>query len=71
MPIPLTLIQFAPTSLLCGALPWPAALNLGFERETQEGPDQHDSSKQTDALKREWGGNRGDNICSYQQLKPK
>jgi len=37
----LSLISFATHSILCGALPGPTALNLGFQRETEEGSNQH------------------------------
>jgi hypothetical protein len=42
--VTLTLISFTTQSIFCGALPWPATLNLGFQRETKEGSDQHNST---------------------------
>jgi hypothetical protein len=57
-------------SIFCGALPWPATLNLGFQRETEEGSDQHNSTQQPDTHDCKRGGNRRDNICTHKQLKP-
>jgi len=66
----LTLLQLTPTSLFRGALPWPATLDLGFQREAQEGSDRHDSGKQPHARKRKRGGNGRDNVCTDKELKP-
>ena len=42
-----------------------------FQRETEEGPDQHDEPKQADCLQREGGGDHADDVCSDQELKPR
>lgn len=55
--------------LQSGPAPGPASLDLGLEREAQEGSDQDDQAQESDRLQSERCRNRADDVSANKQLK--
>ena len=53
-----------------GASPGPATVELDFQREAQERPDEDDQPKDSDVLERGLDGDGPDDVGGHQELQP-
>src|ERR1035437_1935366 len=50
-------------------VPWPSPVDLGFQREAQHDPDQHDHPQYPDALERRVDDDRSNDVGDYQHFE--
>src|SRR4028118_1088937 len=58
------------TGLVLVPVPGPASLDLDFQREAQERPDENDAAEDQKTLERRLQGDRADDVGGHEELEP-